>query len=551
MKQGKKHFRYKAHMSVGAMSAEADERFINSCFIETSDFDVLKDFTSAKCILLGRTGTGKSAAIININNTQDQVISIDPQTLAINYIANSDILRFLSNMGVKLDLFYRLLWQHVFCVELLNHHFKMKNEREFARFKDWISGLGKKDKSAQIAAEYLEKWNAKFWLEREERIKEITKTLENSIVAEAGIEASGLRSKLEGKHDLTEETKMEIVHKAQKVVNEIQIQNLSQVIDVIARELYNDDQKKTFITIDSLDEDWVEDELRYKLIRALIETIKKFRRIKSLKILVALRSDLLGRVYNFTRDSGFQEEKYEDFNLRVSWTSDQLKAVLDARINQLFKNQYTDGNVEFYDIFPEKVRQDIQTLDFIITRSLMRPRDVIAFVNNILEQANGHETISAKMILDSERGYSEKRLDAVMQEWVVEYPKLKKCLFVLRNKPTSFSASLITKSELEELLMVLNYDKIPTADLLETSAREQLEVKLDIDEFRRTVLQTFFRVGLIGCKEYATHPIHYCYSINANEPNFNQETKIQIHPMFWAALGNRKLRGGVLEPANE
>ena len=54
-----------------------------------------------------------------------------------------------------------------------------------------------------------------------------------------------------------------------------------------------------------------DDGLKYKLIRALIETIKSFRQVRSVKIVVSLRLDLLQRVISETRDSGFQSEKYE------------------------------------------------------------------------------------------------------------------------------------------------------------------------------------------------------------------------------------------------
>jgi hypothetical protein len=56
--------------------------------------------------------------------------------------------------------------------------------------------------------------------------------------------------------------------------------------------------KQFHILIDKLDEHWVDVSIRFKLIRSLIESLKSFRRITNLKILVALRSDVLGAVEN-------------------------------------------------------------------------------------------------------------------------------------------------------------------------------------------------------------------------------------------------------------
>lgn len=546
MARKKRTLVYRAHMSVGAIAAESDAKFLNECFVHTGDYSAVQDFQSPKCILLGRTGTGKSATIIRINQSASSVISIDPQSLSLNYISNSDVLRFFNSLGVKLDIFYRLLWQHVICVELLKHHFRLQNESHYSKFKDWISSLGRTDKSKQMAAEYLEKWNSRFWVEREERIKEITKKLENDIVVGAGLEKLGLKADLSNKDTMSTEIKSEIMRNAQRVVNEIQIQHLSQVIDILAEDIFSDPKKKIFITIDSLDDDWVEDEVRYKLIRALIEAVKKFRKISNLKIVVAIRTDLLDRVYRNTRDSGFQEEKYEDLNLRISWKPDQLRKIIDERINLLFKDQYTGETLDLYDVFPEQVKPGVGTFEYLIQRTLMRPRDLIAFVNLILERAQGAQEITGKMILDTENIHSEKRFEAILQEWFSEYPKLKFCASLLQSKPTSFSPLDITDGEIDSLIdTITNYD--PSDDLLEKIIRAQLNTKLEYSVVRQEILNVLFKVGFVGYKDIPTHPFVYSYNSGVSTPPITPNGKIQIHPMFWWVFGNQKLKGAVLD----
>lgn len=85
--------------------------------------------------------------------------------------------------------------------------------------------------------------------------------------------------------------------------------------------------------IDQLDEDWAETETRYRFIRALIEEIKSFRNLPQVKILVALRQDLLEIVFDRTRDAGFQEEKYEAYLLPLKWTENELEQLIEKRIN--------------------------------------------------------------------------------------------------------------------------------------------------------------------------------------------------------------------------
>lgn len=539
----KSTFKYRPHMSVGSMSAEEDQKFLNDGFIETDDYAVLRDFESPKSILLGRTGAGKSAIISHIKaSSPNNAISIDPQSLALNYLSNSNVLRFWAKQGVRLDIFYRLLWQHVFCVELLNYHFKLKSEDEFTRLKDWVAGIVRKDPSKKAGIDYLQKWNGKFWLEREERIKEITKNLENNLEASVGTNIAALKADYKENKIVSSE----VIERAQKIVNEIQIQHLSQVIDLIADDLFDDPQRKIFITIDALDNDWVEDELRYKLIRALIETVKKFRRIRSVKIIVALRNDLLERVYETTRDPGFQAEKYEDLYARINWTRAQLKELIDKRIGLLFKDTYTNKKAEWSDIFPSTVRAGQDTFDYIVKRTLMRPRDAIAFVNAILEKAQGTEVITARTVLETERVHSERRVNALLDEWVALYPKLSRYIEVLKNKPTSFAYSNVEEKDLDDLILSLISDADET-DPIENIARKTFENKSDYTFLKKELFNALFKVGFIGYKAQSSYPYTYSYSGSTTSFQFNPETKIQIHPMFWAYFNSQKIRGVLTE----
>jgi hypothetical protein len=134
-------------------------------------------------------------------------------------------------------------------------------------------------------------------------------------------------------------------------VNEVQIRELSDVIEMLA-DILNDQMKRYYVTIDRLDENWIEDQLRYRLIRALIETSRDFRKVRNAKIIIALRFDLVDRVFRLTRDAGFQEEKYETLFLDIVWSSQQLVDVLDTRIDYLVKQRYTDQVVTHKDLLP-------------------------------------------------------------------------------------------------------------------------------------------------------------------------------------------------------
>ena len=62
----------------------------------------------------------KRRSCISSRNSRDNVIEVQPESLALAYISNSTILQFVHDLGVNLNIFFRLLWRHVFTVEILS-----------------------------------------------------------------------------------------------------------------------------------------------------------------------------------------------------------------------------------------------------------------------------------------------------------------------------------------------------------------------------------------------------------------------------------------------
>jgi hypothetical protein len=110
----------------------------------------------------------------------ERAIVIQPDVLSLKYISNSTILSCLDELGVRLDTFFKLLWRHVFVVEVLRHHFHINNEKDKASVIQRITSLFKNNKHEQ-ALKYLEEYGRSFWEETEYRIKEVTHKLEEDV----------------------------------------------------------------------------------------------------------------------------------------------------------------------------------------------------------------------------------------------------------------------------------------------------------------------------------------------------------------------------------
>ena len=530
-----KKFIFKQNQIIGAAAAESDEHFLSQCFVDNGSIDIIRHCNDPRHILIGRTGSGKSAIIRRLVDYEDHVINIRPESLSLSYIANSNILNFFTEAGVKMDIFYRLLWRHVFCVELLKERFQINTEEKKKNFLDIIWSITSKNKSNENALEYLKKWGESFWQETEYRIKEVTTILEKELKASVDGNIPGIAN-LSGTagRKLTEEQKEDVIHRAQEVVNKVQIRELSTVMDMMNDILLSNQQQKFFITIDKLDEDWIEDNLRFRLIRALIETsVDFFDRVKCVKIIIAIRSDLLDRIYRYTRDPGFQEEKYRTSSLDLSWTKKDLIEVLNTRIQLLVKEQYTNYQVTYKDLIVEKIGKQ-EAIDYILERTLMRPRDIINFFNTAIRLSDGKPTINKKAILEAEGIYSRERLRALYDEWFGLYPNLDNFTTLLQGRGQPFRLIDISNEELTENYLRLLISPQAHQGIDNDFAKMLFEGQIDIDTYRRNIVQILYKVGLIGLRTGSNLPISWSHISGAGVSlsEISNDTRIYIHPIF-------------------
>ena len=534
-----KKFIFRNNQTIGAANAESDTHFLKSCFIDTGDLEILTNCEDHRCIIAGRTGSGKSAIISRIEELEENVIRIRPEALALTYISNSGVINFLTEIGVNLDLFYKLLWRHVFVVEVLKRRFHITEDTKHS-FLNRLWQLVPRNKKHEQAIDYLKTWGESFWKETEYRVKEVTTKFETEISASMGATIpSAIALNASGAQKLTEDQRTEVIHRAQEVVNKVQIAELTKVIDLLGEVLLRDTGKSFFIIIDKLDEDWVEDRIRFWLIRALIETTNDFHHVENLKIILALRNDLLDRVYRFTRTSGSQEEKFRTRTLQIRWTREDLIRLLDSRIELLVQDQYTDMKVTHQDLLPKHVGKKKKAIDYMLDRTLMRPRDIILYFNACIQESQGQPIISVYALKEAEGVYSRERLRALADEWYGLYPNLLHLTNLLKQRQEVFLITEIDEKVLEDnyIELLLNNHAQPGLDL--ELMKLSFEGSRPISEYRVDLVLIFYKVGLVGIKTDPYSRISWsdAGTINISSAEITNMSKIAIHPTFWRCLG--------------
>lgn len=529
---------YRAGVHIGEPAAEDDDLLLRGCFVEMAAYDQLVDMETSKCILLGRTGSGKSALFRYIEQQQDRTIRIDPMEFAFDYIANSNVISFVVEMGCDLHVLFEYLWKHVLLCKAVKCYFD--NRSAFESIVDRFSGRT----DAEI---YFRKCKDTFWVSQAERMREVSESFESSLNSElrgvVGTDFAKIEAGMGSSLKFTDDQKRQIEFRVKKAVSDIQIRELQSAIASVDEMFGLNSQRHHFILVDDLDSDWSETRLKYQLIRSLMESIKHFRKVRKVKVLVSLRSDVYEKSIFSIRGEGYQPEKYKGMLAQIRWSEDGLKRVLDLRVNQVFKSVYTKSNVATSDVLPPKMRKGDAT-HYILERTLFRPRDAIAFFNEILDQAAGSSEVTEKRVSLAEGDYSKNRYEALIREWSSVHPNCGVYLRVLQGRTGRFSHSdLATKEIVDDLCLELeeHVGDRQRLDPVEDACR--LYSKRQTDQRRNAVithlLSTLYKMGAISLKPAKGDHFRVCY---LNEPDIIAEQITtdaagEVVPMLWRTLG--------------
>ncbi len=526
-------------LRIGDLEAETDEDLLTACFVDNGELDLLRNVERPESVIVGRTGAGKSALLLKFKSTETNARLLDPNDISVKFLEHSDVLQFFESIGAKLDLFYKLLWRHVLTIEFLKLRYGLKNEVDSENVFEKLLSFVTRDSAKREALNYLKQWGGKFWLDTDQQIREITEKLSEDMRGKLASELQGVEISATGARSLSTEKKSEIVHRANAVVNQIQIQKLAHVLDLFEQEVFTDDQRRFFLLIDKLDEDWADTNTRCRFIRALIEEIKVFRRVRNIKVLVALRRDLLDIVFDRTRDAGFQQEKYESYLLGLRWSQASLRQMTEKRVSEVFRRQYTSKSVTFNDIFPPPRKGGGQTsMDYILERTLLRPRDVLQFTNECLINAVDKGKVSWRHVTSAEGTYSQKRLASLSEEWSEVYPALPQTLEILRGLPEAFDRTQISE-RLDSLALSLTEAPLDPCGQAVISYCNGGPGALSESDVTAEVLNCLFRTGTIGVKMGATDPFLWSDFDNAklSQSEIKRVSQIRVHRMLHRALG--------------
>ncbi|MDH6618446.1 hypothetical protein M2163_005554 [Streptomyces sp. SAI-135] len=507
----------------------------------------ISDKDDRRCFIIARTGSGKSAALQQLEEeSPGHVVRVIPEDLSLQYITNLGIMRFLDGLEVSLDPLFIALWKHVLLVELIRHRYKVNTPAAKANFLVTLRDKIRRDPGKRAALEYLEEFQDRFWVEADQRVREVTEKFEERI----NKEAKG-RVTLPGSADATlgatsgdtfsSEVRTELADRFQRIVNETQMARLNKMINVLDEDILDSRQNFTYVVIDDLDRDWVDDKLANALIRCLFRAVLDLQRVNNLKVIVALRTNIFEHL-DFGHRSGGQEEKFRALALRMRWTATELEELVSERI----RVATSDFDVKLrsaYDILPRTNTTRGDALEYMLQRTLMRPRDIIAFFNEALARSGRAEPLTWDEIRGAEEPYSRKRLLALRDEWKTSYPGIDRIFEVFEGVTLPMSADEFTRRLDDAITQTAGDPAFGGTDwVYALTAKMWTHAEGSWSDWYGPLVSLLYNIGFIGCKTGSRSEFRFVQE----DPDFAERvrnlesiTDVTIHPTFHMGLDTR------------
>jgi hypothetical protein len=527
-------FKFKKSQQIGAPDAETDD-FVLNAFIPVDNISEVVDTKNQKSILLGRTGSGKTAIIRYLKSNCKNVQEIVPEAMSLRFLSNSTILKYFASIGVNLNLFYKVLWKHVFIVELLKMYFNdesssFKRKSFFDQLRERLITDKKNKAQKEKAIKYMESWSNDFWQQTEFLIKSFEKSVQDKFVQEIGVDVDVAKLNSLDERYSNEKFQYEAKQKAESIISNSQVVELLDIVEIMRTDLFTDHQKKFYIVIDDLDKEWIEDSIRLHLIGAMIDVIKEFRQLNGVKIIISLRENLNEIVFIKHDHKGNQREKLKPLYSNLDWSAEELKELIDKRLKLL-----SDDEFDIKQAFFEARRGNKKGFDYILERSFYRPRDIISFLNHMIENSNNKSAFTNDIIAKAEPSYSLERFQALEDEWSENFGKFSILCEFLRGINNGFRIKSINESLFADIFLSDDSINLLKGELYQAMISWK-DGAINYTAFLKKLLFILYRIGIVGVKKGTTYPTAFYFTKEAiiERADISNNSKFYVHPSLFS-----------------
>jgi len=432
-------------LDIGSVAAERDKQLGNYFYDNGVTRSVLDN--SSAFLVLGRKGAGKTAVFRYLAENRSEILAATDILVPLSFEDyNWSLHALLQKRETADSLAYKQSWRFVILVEAL----KAIDER-FGELKK------RKPKKLIVAIKLLQR---------------LFDDPVPSIYQIMGRKLLGLsKFKLpKGGLDLSEgdigsieiaggEVEFHEVSESDDLKSQLSqnIDNLVNYIEDVLQACYSEDFR-VFICFDKVDEAWddVSVDVSKRVIAGLISAADSVsaKHGEHVRPIVFLREDIFE-----TLSLNDANKLREDCGALLHWNRESIFRVLQARLVFFAEEAGASPPDEFDDLFDKReMRQRARPSNYLLKRSMMRPRDMICFMKRTIDAAKQshddpfeeavntkNDKLSTDAIYVAESGYSEWLKKELLDEWEAQYPEIGGLLNVLQNHgSTNISLEALT-----------------------------------------------------------------------------------------------------------
>lgn len=468
---------------LGVARAEADNDMLNRAFIETSDFQALRD-TDHFNFVVGRRGTGKTALFLRsleeFKRGHKKVFTHRLKPEEHDSLALLGLLKKLGD-GVYREVraITRILWRGSLLLSVakdLCDHWKYRTNIDAKWLKEYTDG--RKDLL---------------------RLNEIQRcvTLLDEVIASTQSPES-----LPG-----------------KIAAALSISALEQEI----RKGLESVNMRSMFLFDGLDEGWLPDPTSTGVIGGLASTVADLKDHElSIHGVLFIRDNIFRSLA--ASDTDFSRH-IEGSTLRLHWSEESLLNFIASRLRVVLDMPDVENNNRVWNRFAHRELKNREGFRACLKHTLYRPRDVLVLLNGAAVHASrgGRSEIVQEDIDATSKQISQDRFADLLKEYETVFPGLG---IIARGFVGSdaFQSLESVRQRLDNLLSQESYSTPQSSDLAILGTSSEL-------------IDALYSVGFLGLENIETKTVRFCHdgapsSVSATEG----ECRVAIHPCYWKAL---------------
>jgi hypothetical protein len=486
-----------AKIDFGAPAAERDiERGLDEYFVESEAYERVR--LGSKRILVGSRGIGKSAIFQVLAQRErdagSYVIELSPEDYSYELLTQT-MASESSGSWAKLGA-YAVAWKYLIFVLVMKEISKKRIHLKKGAGSDIYRYI--RDNHANPHASKLSALVS--YLKRLESVK-------------VGRYEASLKTR-----ELEKLYKLEEIHHLLPSLQEIA------------------SNRRVIVLVDELDRGWDSSEDARAFVAGLFQACISINALHSnLRIYMSLRQELYDDIPELYDDA----QKYRDLIETIRWNDASLLKLMAKRIRHNLPALAEWDDEACWDTLFSAVpgpRND-GSFRYMVDRTLYRPREIIQFCTQAFECGRGLDSglpLRHAAVTEAERDYSSERAKDISAEYRFQYPGLLNVMDGFRGQ----AIRIFARDDLEFLCLELITREIPSRDTqpwLDSLTPDGLiDILWGVGFLRAGVSRDTGRRHNGGDTYLGVHQARHLDTAAVRS--------FQVHPMFWAHLGNGATR---------